>query len=61
LKENHPELFERALAIERQADLKKIMGLGCSFSWSRYADDADKEDLDKFVVIPDQNYGCYDG
>lgn len=63
LKEQYPELFERALAIERQADLKKIKGLGRSFSWSRYADEVEKDpaSANKFIVVPDQTCGCYDG
>ena len=38
LQEHHPELVERALAIERnaQAKLTSVKGLGRSFSWGRY-------------------------
>jgi hypothetical protein len=38
LQEHHPELLERALAIERnaQAKLKTVKGLGRSFSWEAY-------------------------
>ena len=38
LQEHHPELLERALQIERnaQAKLKSVKGLGRSFSWDRY-------------------------
>lgn len=63
LKEQYPDLFQRALAMERQADLKKVKGLGRSFSWSRYADEvaADPEAAKKFVVVPEQDCGCYDG
>ena len=40
LQENHPELLERALAIEQnaQAKLRSVKGLGRSFSWKRYLD-----------------------
>ena len=40
LREHHPELLERALAIERnaQAKLTTVKGLGRSFSWSTYLD-----------------------
>jgi hypothetical protein len=38
LQENHPELLERALQIERnaQAKLTSVKGLGRSFSWQSY-------------------------
>jgi hypothetical protein len=38
LQEHHPELLERALEIERnaQAKLKSVKGLGRSFAWERY-------------------------
>jgi hypothetical protein len=38
LQEHHPELLERALAIERnaQASLTSVKGLGRSFSWEEY-------------------------
>jgi len=40
LREHHPELLERALTIERnaQAKLTSVKGLGRSFSWSSYLD-----------------------
>jgi hypothetical protein len=40
LREHHPELLDRALAIERnaQAKLTSVKGLGRSFSWSGYLD-----------------------
>jgi hypothetical protein len=38
LRERHPELLERALAIERnaRATLRSVKGLGRSFSWEAY-------------------------
>jgi hypothetical protein len=38
LQEHHPELLERALEIERnaQAKLKSVKGLGRSFAWDSY-------------------------
>ena len=38
LQEHHPELMERAIAIERnaQAKLKTVKGLGRSFSWESF-------------------------
>lgn len=40
LQEHHPELLERALKIERnaQAKLKSVKGLGRSYSWASYLD-----------------------
>jgi hypothetical protein len=48
LQENHPELLERALAIERnaQAKLTSVKGLGRSFSWEEYL--SNREDLPLF-------------
>jgi hypothetical protein len=39
LQEHHPELLERALQIERnaQAKLTSVKGLGRSYSWDHYA------------------------
>jgi hypothetical protein len=34
LYENHPDLAERALAIEKQAELTSIKGLGRNYAWS---------------------------
>jgi hypothetical protein len=38
LKEHHPDLLQRALAIERnaQAKLKSVKGLGRSYSWDAF-------------------------
>jgi hypothetical protein len=38
LQQNHPDLLERSLEIERnaQAKLKSVKGLGRSYSWERY-------------------------
>jgi hypothetical protein len=36
LAENHPDLFERACAMERNAELRTVKGLGRSFSWAEY-------------------------
>ncbi len=47
LQEHHPELMERALAIERnaQAKLKTVKGLGRSFSWESFLADQDRPSL----------------
>lgn len=36
LRKEHPDLLERALKIERNADLLTVKGLGRSFSWQRF-------------------------
>lgn len=62
LQKDYPELYQRSLALERQADLKKVKGLGRSFSWSKFADDSNTDSIvEKFTVVPDQTCGCYDG
>jgi hypothetical protein len=47
LREHHPELLDRALEIERnaQAKLRTVKGLGRSFSWERFLDDLDDPPL----------------
>ena len=43
LREHHPELLERALAIEANAqpNLTSVIGLGRSFSWTDFLNDLD--------------------
>lgn len=54
----YPDLFERALAMERNAELTFVSGLGRRFSWNRL-NEADKAQLTMFSpVIP---CGCVDG
>jgi hypothetical protein len=47
LREHHPELLERALAIEANAqpNLTSVVGLGRSFSWADLLDDLDNTPL----------------
>lgn len=57
LKEKHPELMERAIAMERNAELTSIKGLGRNFRW---------EDVIATDDMFPENYidlacGCYDG
>jgi hypothetical protein len=61
LKKAYPELAQRAVELERNADLSSIKGLGRRFSWGSLitADDAQYKmfpDLE-----PDMPCGCYDG
>jgi len=55
LKENNPELYLRALAMEKNADLTRIKGLGRSWSWAEL--DRQRE----WVGFTEQPCGCYDG
>ena len=36
LAENHPDLFERAIAMEKNANLSSIKGLGRWYNWEEY-------------------------
>ena len=57
LKAQHPDLYDRAVAMEDNADLTTIAGLGRSYSWKNAAA---TEDLfpDNYIEI---DCGCYDG
>lgn len=57
----HPELMERALAMEAGADLTSIKGLGRSFSWADFlaADEAQGDMFPDSLI--DIDCGCYDG
>jgi len=61
LKREHPKLLERALRIERNAELGSVKGLGRRFAW---ADVIFKEQIQgKLFDAPeiDLPCGCYDG
>jgi len=47
LREHHPELLKRALAIEENAkpNLTSVVGLGRSFSWGEFLDELDDTPL----------------
>lgn len=61
LKKNHPDLFERAVQMERNAELTSIQGLGRSFSWEALGD-ADEQQFRMFPeVVIDEPCGCFDG
>lgn len=59
LKMQYPELAERAIAMEENANLTSIKGLGRSFSWKNLlaTDDMFEEEENK-IDLP---CGCYDG
>ena len=56
---NHPDLMERALAMESNANLTSIKGLGRTFSWADLIRSY-KEQKDMFGY-PDIACECYDG
>lgn len=56
----HPHLAQRALAIEDQAELTSIRGLGRSFSWKNLLATSDMFD-DQIYHNVDISCGCYDG
>jgi hypothetical protein len=62
LTKTNPELIERALNIEANANLISVAGLGRSFSWKDLlaADKAQRELFDDFSA-PEIPCGCYDG
>lgn len=60
LAHNHPELAERAMKIERQADLDSIKGLGRNFAWRDLLSQGEMFS-DGFGRTPEIVCGCYDG
>lgn len=62
LAKEHPDLFERAVAIERNGDIKEgsgPVGLGRRFSWEALVK-ADKAQLRMFEGAPDVACACLD-
>jgi hypothetical protein len=58
LAHTEPALFKRAVALEHNADLKSVKGLGRSYSWESLlaTDDLFPEDFEREMPC-----GCYDG
>jgi hypothetical protein len=61
LRRVYPDLAARAIAMERNAELTSIKGLGRSFAWADLyaADDAQSKMFPETPV--EQDCGCYDG
>ena len=60
----HPELLERALRMERNADFQSRNGLGGRLNWNEYV--RSKRRLDVVCEVPETSFrdvacGCYDG
>ncbi len=56
----YPELMERALAMERNAELTSIKGLGRGFAWVDLLRQSGMFD-DDYSHTPEMACGCYDG
>lgn len=62
LKRDEPELFARAVAMERNANLETVAGLGRSWSWESLGKADDEQmSLAGFRDPDDEPCGCYDG
>lgn len=64
LKTEHPDLYERALEIERRAmpRLTSVKGLGrTAFSWAEIGANDDAQMKLISIVVPQQPCECYDG
>jgi hypothetical protein len=60
LKDQYPDLLERALKMEKQAELTSVKGLGRNFSWQDFLNK--KEDSHVFSDVGKESVcGCYDG
>jgi len=55
----YPELAEKAIAMEENAELTKVIGLGRSYSWKNLLATNDMFDDDLYTI--ESPCGCYDG
>ena len=60
LRDKHPDLLQRALDIEGNAELDVIPGLGRSFAWNDLIYN-DANQIKMFVDVVDEECNCYDG
>lgn len=61
LRQKYPDLMKRALAMEENANLTTVKGLGRSFSWGEFLDAHDQQ-MDMFIETKiEEPCGCYDG
>lgn len=62
LRKNYPDLLARALAMEEQAKLTSVKGLGRNFNWRQYLNTVDAgAEQPSDACVPEQDCGCYDG
>jgi len=60
LRRTHPDLMARALAMEANAELTSVKGLGRSFAWADLVKFSEAQ-LDMFTPTIETPCGCYDG
>lgn len=60
LRKAHADLLERALVIEKNAQLLTVKGLGRSYAW-RDLIKANEEQMKMFCEVVDEVCNCYDG
>lgn len=60
LKRRYPELAQRAIEMERNADLDTVKGLGRAFSWEAFLS-ADERQGRLFPEVIDEPCMCFDG
>jgi hypothetical protein len=61
LRQQYPDLAARAVAIEKNAELTEVKGLGRSFAWGDLYEAKDRQN-DMFPETPiELDCGCYDG
>ncbi len=63
LSKTHPDLYERAIKMEKNADLKTIKGLGRDYSWEELVNFSNSQ-IDMFESdwsTVEVNCECYDG
>ncbi len=58
IKEHYPKLMDRAIAMEKGADLQTVKGLGRNFAWG---DLIKQQDAFGYELPPELACGCYDG
>ena len=61
LAEQHPELFQRALAMEANAELTSVKGLGRRFNWGEFIASEKRGERVSHVPVIDEPCGCWDG
>lgn len=57
---NYPDLADRALAMEANAELTTVKGLGRNFSWKNVLSQQELFE-DGYATTPEMVCGCYDG
>jgi hypothetical protein len=61
VRQQYPDLMERALKMEAQANLTSVKGLGRSFSWAEFLQATDAQQQLFSDAGKEMDCGCYDG